>query len=139
MAWATVLSIFAATMFICGAASALELQDKLNAADSTAAPADSSALPTFGTSARQNRYGIPASLEGSVEAGQNVYEISCAACHENAFALPATTFQGFKRRQRTGAMSGMQLSDQEIADIVVWLNRFSPKTTESDSLLASAR
>lgn len=139
LVWSLVLGAFAATMFICGAASAMDLQDKLNAGISVSLDNASAALPAVTVGTKSDGYGIPAGMHGSLSSGRDIYEISCAACHPKPNVLPATSFHGFKRRMATGAMDGMELSDQEVADVVMWLNRFDASATPVTEVIASTR
>lgn len=68
-------------------------------------------------------FGLPAGQQGSVSAGQSVFENRCAMCHGDGAALRAMGYHAYKRRLAIPAMSGLELDQQELADVIAWLNR----------------
>jgi hypothetical protein len=70
-----------------------------------------------GTSA----FGIPSGTTGTISAGQQVFSASCAGCHGGG--LPALSFSELKGKLALSPMSGISLSEQQIADLTAWLNR----------------
>lgn len=77
----------------------------------------------FDAAGRTSAFGIPAGMSGSVSAGQEIYDLRCATCHGDGARLRAMSYHTYKRRLETTAMAGMVLEEQELADIVAWLNR----------------
>lgn len=94
-------------------------------AGSFAAPVQPAALPAsyFDAEGCTSSFGIPAGQQGSISAGQAVYENRCAMCHGDGAKLRAMSYHTYKRRLAIPGMSGIELEQQELADVVAWLNR----------------
>jgi hypothetical protein len=92
----------------------------------------------FSSDGSTSAFGIPQGVRGNVNAGQGLYDISCATCHGDGSKLRGVSYHTFQRRLKTGAMEGLPLSEQEAADIVAWLNRTSTQPATAETILANA-
>lgn len=68
-------------------------------------------------------FGIPTGMTGTVSAGQEVFNANCTVCHGSGSGLPALNYTQFKARLATPPMNSLSLTEQQIVDVVAWLNR----------------
>lgn len=66
-------------------------------------------------------YGIPTGLTGSITAGETIWSGTCNACHSSM--SPKTYQQVEGALAGVGAMQGLNLTEQQVADITAYLNR----------------
>ncbi len=82
---------------------------------------------TFDEHGNTTDFGIPSGLVGNITAGTAVWDSKCAACHPSPFgAVGAVTYPTIETKLGAVAlMSGVQVTEQQKADLTAYLNRAS--------------
>ncbi len=75
----------------------------------------------FDTKGSTGAFGIPAGMSGTISAGQQVFDASCAGCHGGG--LPVLSYAELQTKMAIPPMTGITLTQQELADLTAWLNR----------------
>jgi mono/diheme cytochrome c family protein len=85
------------------------------ASETPAVPADPPATTT-------SSFGIPAGLTGTVATGESLFAQTCTGCHAS---LGARNYPQLAAAMSIPAMSSLNLSQQQLADLTAYLNRAS--------------
>jgi len=75
----------------------------------------------FDAAGRTTSFGIPAGLTGTISVGQQLFSSSCAGCH--ASGKDGRNFPTVMSAMNMSMMSGLNMTQQQMADIVAYLNR----------------
>lgn len=85
-------------------------------------------VPSSGGSFDQNgntvKFGIPSGLTGNISRGRGIWTADCGGCHGSEKL--GRTYSQIKSALNLGAMSGVKVTNQEVADLIAYLNRFNP-------------
>lgn len=78
----------------------------------------------FDSAGNTSAFGIPSGMRGNISAGKRVWGRVCSACHVSE--KNGRRFNDIKRARRSQPeMRALSITDQQIADVVAYLNRGS--------------
>lgn len=75
---------------------------------------------SFDSQGNTTLFGIPAGLKGNISRGASLWSANCAGCHDSK---DNRTFGDVVNSYGISAMSGLNLSNAQTADLVAYLNR----------------
>jgi mono/diheme cytochrome c family protein len=111
----------------CGGGGAAGLSINPGAQNPPAAAGASSPRSYFDNKGSTGAFGIPDGVTGSISAGQAIIASTCSGCHGSGQNLAALDYSRFTATlQAVPAMRALPLTQQDIADLVAWLNRNAP-------------
>ena len=76
----------------------------------------------FDAQGNTSMFGIPAGMMGNVTAGQAVWSGSCTNCHATG-SKDGLGYSTLQSALNISAMSGLNVTSQQMADLVAYLNR----------------
>ncbi len=89
----------------------------------TPRPSSTPASGNFDANGNTTAFGIPAGLVGNKNAGSSVWTSKCSGCHSTEERN--RTFPQIQGALSIPVMSGIQITDAQLANLVAYLNRFN--------------